>query len=121
MVDYISLLVFVATVIFAYLSYRHQQQQITLLKEQIRQQEEELKQQADQLNQQKQQRRRELIEKYYPPLAENLRLSLPEASNKYYRGHITRNAPYFDVLIDMDNNSTLRIIEARNRRGMGSR
>jgi hypothetical protein len=95
----------VVTIILAFISY-YQQNRV------IRQQAEEIKQQAEQLEEQKLGRRRETIEKYYPPLAENLRHSLPDIAFMYHVGVVQEYGTYFDVLIEMANQSTLGIIEA---------
>jgi len=105
MVDYVTILGIILTAVIAYVSYQ-QQQKI------IRQQAEEINHQAMQLEELKNERRRELIEKYYPPLAENLRHSLPDIAYTYREGYQKEYGEYLEILVEMANQSTLNIIES---------
>lgn len=105
MVDWVTLIPTVAAILIAVISY-YQQNRV------IRQQAVEIRQQAEQLQEFRKGERRERIERYYPPLAENLRLSLPDIANKYRMGTVVEHSNYFNVLIEMANQSTLSIIEA---------
>jgi len=66
-------------------------------------------------NKTKKENRRELILSYYPSLAENLRLSLPDIAYRYTQGH-QEHGHYFEVLVDMSNDSTLSIIEGLDKK-----
>ena len=92
----VALLGIAVTIVIAY--YSHQQQQKVI------------RQQVEEIEELKKGRRRELIEKYYPPLAENLRLSLPDMAYRYVQG-FQEHGHYFDKLIDMANDSTLKFIQ----------
>jgi len=105
MLEYVPLLGFLVAVIAAY--YNHQQQQKV-----IQQQAEELHQQSKQLEELSHNRKRELIEKYYPPLAESLRHSIPDIAYTYREGYQKEYGNYLDVLVEMANQSTLNIIES---------
>lgn len=105
MSEYVPVAVLVVTIIGLYNERRHQQQV-------IRQQAEEIKQQAEQLEELRKGERRKRIERYYPPLAEDLRHSLPNIAYLFKEGSLLQYKTYFNVLIEMANNSTLNIIEA---------
>lgn len=69
-----------------------------------------IKQQNEELELLRQQRR-ELIETYYPPLAENLRHSI-ENLHPHMRGEEGFYEDFFEILDRMKDDSTLKIIEA---------
>ncbi len=74
-----------------------------------------IRQQVEEIEELKKGRRRELIGKYYPPLAENLRLSLSNIAYNYIQGY-QEHAHLFDELVDMANDSTLRFIQGLDER-----
>jgi len=74
------------------------------------QQQRVIHQQSQEIEELKQGRRKELIEKYYPPLAENLRLSLQDVTYRYIQGY-QEHGHYFEILVDMANELTLKLIQ----------
>ena len=62
--------------------------------------------------QEKEQYRRELIEKYYPPLIENLRSSALNTVKYFTDAYIPVDSKCFSVLVEMKTDDTLRIIES---------
>ncbi len=104
MVDWATWVPTVVAIFVAVISYLQQNRV-------IRQQAEEIKHQAEQLEELRKGRQRELIEKYYPPLAENLRHSVENFSYNY-RGLEGHYNEFFNVLISMKDDSTLKIIES---------
>jgi len=65
--------------------------------------------------QEKEQYKRELIEKYYPELIENLRSSTLKTKQYFTDGYVDEYSEYFDVLVEMKKDDTLRIIESINK------
>ncbi len=63
------------------------------------------------IKQEKKKNKRELIEKYYPDLIENLRVSVDEMNDDLRGIRIRNYMDRFDVLIEMNRDDTLRIIE----------
>ena len=63
----------------------------------------------------KKENRRELILKYYPLLAEDLRLSLPDITYRFIQGY-QEHGNYLEVLVGMSNDSTLKIIEGLDKK-----
>jgi hypothetical protein len=104
MADWVTWVPLVVTIILAGITY-FQQNRV------IRQQAEELSHQAEQLKELRKGRQRELIMKYYSPLAENLRHTVKEFHNNYM-GIQGQYDEFFNVLIKMRNDSTLKIIES---------
>jgi uncharacterized protein (DUF2249 family) len=86
----------IVTIIYATLNHRQQQKVIY--------------QQALEIQELKKGQRLELIDKYYPPLTENLRLSIPDVAQRYLQGY-REHGNYFEELVDMENQSTLRYIQ----------
>lgn len=60
----------------------------------------------------KDQQERDLIEKYYPDLIEDLRLSSPNSTQKFIEGREERYESFFSVLVEWDINGTLKIFES---------
>ncbi len=63
----------------------------------------------------KQQNRREIILKYYPDLIENLRLSVPDSHKQFTDGMVGQFDSFFEVLIGMNTDGTLKIIESLDK------
>ena len=104
MADWVTWAPVFVTIILAGIGYLQQNRV-------IRQQAEELSHQAEQLEELRKGRQRELIMKFYPPLAENLRHTVKEFDTKY-KGIQGQYDEYFNVLLQMRDNSTLKIIES---------
>ena len=80
----------------------------------IRQQTQEIKHQAEQLEEQRLGRRRAYIERYYPPLVESLRHTVKDFDSNY-KGLQGQYNEFFEVLIQMRDDSTLKIIESLDK------
>ena len=104
MADWVTWAPVFVTIILAGIGY-FQQNRV------IRQQAEELSHQAEQLEELRKGRKRELIMKFYPPLAENLRHTVKEL-DYHYKGIQGQYDEFFDVLIQMRDDSTLKFIES---------
>ncbi len=104
MADWVSWAPTVVTIIIAVVSILQQNRV-------IRQQAEEIKHQAEQLEEQRLGQRREYVEKYYPPLVESLRHTVKDFDSNY-KGLQGRYNEFFEVLIEMRDDSTLKIIES---------
>ena len=63
----------------------------------------------------KQQNKREIILEYYPNLIENLRLSVPDSYIQFMEGMVGQFDRFFEVLIGMDTDGTLKIIESHDK------
>ena len=75
-----------------------------------RQQQKVIRQQDEEIQELKKGQRMKLIDKYYPPLAANLRLSIPDVTQRYLQGYL-EHGHYFEELVDMENELTLRYIQ----------
>lgn len=61
------------------------------------------------------QNKREIILEYYPDLIENLRLSVPHSHKQFTEGMVGQFDKFFEVLIGMDTDGTLKIIESLDK------
>ncbi len=107
MIDWVTWVPSVVAIVVGVISYLQQNRV-------IRQQAEEIKHQAEQLEELRKGRQRELIKEYYPPLAENLRHTV-KGLDYHYKGIQGQYDEFFDVLIQMRDDSTLKIIESLDR------
>lgn len=98
MLEYVPLIGLLVTIAIAYNNHRQQHKVI--------------QQQSKELEELRHNRKRDLILKYYPPLAESLRDSIPDIAYTYRTGHQKEYGDYLDALIEMANQSTLNIIES---------
>ena len=52
---------------------------------------------------------------YYPDLIENLRLSVPDSHKQFTDGMVRQFDSFFEVLIGMNTDGTLKIIESLDK------
>lgn len=96
------------SVVIAILGWLNSRRGNKLLKDQLDQQAEEIRQQGERV---KQQGRARFIEKYYPPLIQNLKDSVISVKEAFKLGHVGGFDVFFDKLLQMDVEGTLGMIK----------
>lgn len=104
----IPLVVSILSIVIATLGWQSQRKENTLLQNQIDQQAEEIRLQGEQI---KQQGRARFIEKYYPPLIQNLKGSVNSVKEEFEGRNVGRFDKHFGELLKRNAEGTLGMIK----------